>query len=145
MSKKTTEEEHKARLDEFDRVKDLRFSKDFPEEAKKFVDYQLEKIGKSQSKIPGRASRRDRRRKHEWERSLENIPEQCATLSRDECMVRRDCFLSGYNTDGRGRLETNLDLVNSEDGRFNDFSCKNIRKLEPVSALSNAEMSKKKK
>merc|ERR1712166_1122476 len=145
MSTETTGKIHTARLNEFERRKKLGlFSKDFQEDAEKFVDHQLKRIGDSQSRIPGIAMMRNKRRKRQWNKSLGNLPDQCGKLSREECMGRRDCFLSGYTNDNRGGLETNLDLVN-EDGNYDEFICKNIHKLEPVSALSNAEMGKKRK
>jgi len=53
MSKQTTEEIHTARLANFEKRKALgEFSGDFQEDTERFVKRQLERVGKSQFKIP---------------------------------------------------------------------------------------------
>ena len=141
MSEQTTEEIHQARLANFEKLKKMgQFSADFQEDSEKFVEHQLKRVGKSQSRVPFRAAIRDKRRKREWADSLENLPGKCDTLNEKECGKRTDCFLSAYKTTDRG-VETNFDLV-KEDGGFKKFICKNIYKLEPVQAFSNTEMGK---
>ena len=141
MSEQTTEKIHQTRLANFEKLKKTgQFSADFQEDSEKFVEHQLKRVGKSQSRVPFRAAIRNKRRKREWADSLENLPGKCNTLNKQECGKRTDCFLSAYKRTDRG-VETNFDLV-KEDGGFKKFICKNIHKLEPVQAFSNTEMGK---